>query len=116
MPVPYHAVACIAFSLAIISAARAQPAAVPPKFITLKSVSVTIPFGSTTFTGGKQADAINNNCLTCHSAEMVLNQPTMTRAQWQAEVTKMRTVYKAPIADQDVPAIVDYLSASPGPR
>jgi hypothetical protein len=23
-----------------------------------------------------QADAINNNCLACHSADMVLNQPT----------------------------------------
>ena len=92
-------------------AAWAQPQTVTASGITLKSVSVTIPFGNKSFTGGKSADAINNNCLTCHSAEMVLTQPALTRAQWQAEVTKMRATYKAPIADTDVPAIVDYLAA-----
>ena len=41
---------------------------------------------------------------------MVLNQPAMSKAQWQAEVEKMRTAYKAPIDSSDVGSIVDYLA------
>jgi hypothetical protein len=40
---------------------------------------------------------------------MVLNQPALTKAQWQAEVAKMRAVYKAPIDPKDVDAILAYL-------
>ena len=74
----------------------------------LKSVTVDLPTGDRMFTGAG-ADAVNNNCLACHSAGMVLNQPALTRAAWQAEVHKMITVYKAPIDDADVPAILAYL-------
>jgi hypothetical protein len=111
MPASTYAAAIIAFSTTIMSSAWAQKATVSANGITLQSIGVTMPFGDKSFSGGKSADAINGNCLTCHSAEMVLDQPTLTRAQWQAEVTKMRTIYKAPIADTDVPAIVDYLAA-----
>lgn len=77
---------------------------------TLRSVSVEFPDPGRQFPGGDNADAINNNCLACHSAGMVLRQPHLSRAQWQSEVDKMRHTYKAPITDQDVPAIVDYLA------
>jgi len=33
----------------------------------------------------------------CHSADMVLNQPAISKTQWREEVEKMRTAYKAPI-------------------
>jgi hypothetical protein len=56
---------------------------------------------------------VNNNCLVCHSAGMVLTQPRLPRAVWQAEVDKMRSTYKAPIAAEDVPAIVEYLAKLP---
>jgi hypothetical protein len=78
--------------------------------ITLRSVSVDLPDGDRSFPGGAAADAVNNNCLACHSAGMVLTQPRLSRAQWQAEVDKMRGTYKAPIDAADVPAIVDYLA------
>jgi mono/diheme cytochrome c family protein len=61
------------------------------------------------FPDGPGADAINNNCLACHSAGMVLNQPALPKAEWQAEVDKMRAAYKAPIDDKDVAEIIDYL-------
>jgi cytochrome c553 len=77
----------------------------PPAF---KSANVNLPFGDQMFEGA-DADAINNNCLACHSADMVLNQPPLPRPSWQAEVEKMRAVYKAPIQDADVQSIVDYL-------
>jgi cytochrome c553 len=75
----------------------------------LKSVSVDLPVGDRMFPSGPRSDAINSNCLACHSAGMVLNQPALPRAQWEAEVNKMRTAYKAPIDPQDIHAIVDYL-------
>jgi mono/diheme cytochrome c family protein len=78
-----------------------------------KSVSVDLPDGTDPFVGA-DADAINQNCLACHSADMVLNQPAMTKAAWQAEVAKMIGTYKAPIAPQDVNAIVAYLNRTKG--
>jgi cytochrome c553 len=78
--------------------------------VTLRSVSTNLPESDRTFPGAVEADAINNNCLICHSAGMVLTQPSLSRADWQAEVDKMRNFYKAPIAAKDVPAIVDYLA------
>ena len=49
-----------------------------------------------------------------HSAGMVLNQPALSKAQWQAEADKMRMTYKAPIDATDVSAIVDYLVSIQG--
>ena len=80
----------------------------------LKSVSVDLPPGDDMFPNGPGADAINNNCLACHSADMVLNQPALLKAQWEAQVNLMRTVYKAPIDPKDVDAILDYLVSIKG--
>ena len=41
---------------------------------------------------------------------MVLNQPALPKSVWQAEVTKMIQNYKAPLSEEDVAAIVDYLA------
>ncbi len=99
---------------------QAQAIASPPALtkvsaagITLQSVRVDIPDRGTTFPGAG-SDAINNNCLVCHSAGMVLNQPALPKAAWQAEVDKMIHVYKAPVAPEDVAAIVDYLAKIKG--
>jgi hypothetical protein len=81
---------------------------------TLRSINVEFPDPGRLFPGGDKADAINNNCLACHSAEMVLTQPGLSRTEWQSEVDKMRNVYKAPVATEDVPAIVDYLASRGG--
>lgn len=77
--------------------------------ITLKSVTVDLPDSGRMFPG-PGSDAINNNCLACHSAGMVLNQPVLPKSAWQAEVTKMINIYKAPVSEEDVAAIVDYLA------
>ena len=82
--------------------------------LSLKSVSVDLPPGDDMFPNAPGADAINNNCLACHSADMVLNQPALPMTQWQAEVDKMRTAYKAPIDPKDAGAILDYLVSMKG--
>jgi cytochrome c553 len=118
-------IAAVVFLLAIATPARwvAQPALAaeaPPVApapsvvagggVTLHSVSTNFPRSDSTFLGGAEADAINNDCLICHSAGMVLDQASLSRAEWQGEVEKMRDIFKAPFAAQDIPAIVDYLA------
>jgi cytochrome c5 len=100
------------------SAAAAAAQSTPPPStvsvggVTLRSVNVDFPNRDRQFEG-PGADVVNNNCLTCHSAGMVLAQPRLPRAVWLAEVEKMRNTYKGPIDAEDVPAIVDYLANLP---
>jgi len=77
----------------------------------LKSVKIDLPDSDRMFPEGPGSDAINNNCLACHSAGMVLNQPALSKQAWTAEVNKMINNYKAPVAPEDVGTIVDYLTA-----
>lgn len=50
------------------------------------------------------------NCMTCHSAQYVATQPTTSsRTYWEATVRKMKTPFGAPLKDEDIPVIVDYL-------
>jgi cytochrome c553 len=95
-------------------AADAPPVAPAPSVVTdggviLHSVSVSFPRSDSTFPG-TGAKAINNDCLICHSAAMVLDQAGLARAAWQNIVDQMRNDFKAPFAAEDAPAIVDYLS------
>jgi len=48
-------------------------------------------------------------CAVCHTPRYVLEQPPLPRKTWEAEVDKMRKTYGAPVPDEDVPAIVEYL-------
>ncbi len=66
------------------------------------------------FKPGPGAGAVQANCLTCHSSAYVSTQPVLSKAQWTAEVAKMKNVYGAPIPDDAVPAIVDYLTTQYG--
>jgi len=84
--------------------------------LSLKTVSVDLPADERMFANEPGSDAVNNNCLACHSADMVLNQPALSKAQWKAEVDKMRTAYKAPIDPKDVDPIVDYLVSIRGTK
>jgi hypothetical protein len=55
------------------------------------------------------------NCVACHSAEYMLYQPpTASRTYWDAMVKRMKQVFRAPIADDDMPEIVDYLARTYG--
>ena len=42
---------------------------------------------------------------------MILNQPALTRAEWTGEVNKMLHTYKAPVSENDVAGIVNYLAS-----
>ncbi len=95
-------------AIVFVAPARAEPTMI------LKSVKVDLPTGDRVFPGGDRAAAINNNCVTCHSAGMVLNQPALTASAWAAEVHKMVNVYKAPVSPEDADAVIAYLVATKG--
>lgn len=96
-----------------IVATPAVGAAAPIEF---KSVNIDLPDSDRMFPDGSGSDAINNNCLACHSAGMVLNQPAMSKDAWKSEVNKMITNYKAPVAPEDAATIVEYLATIKGTR
>jgi hypothetical protein len=52
----------------------------------LKSLTLELPSSDMTFPDGPGADAMNSNCLACHSADHTLNQPTLPRKVWQEVV------------------------------
>jgi hypothetical protein len=53
---------------------------------------------------------VQRDCLVCHSAHYVQYQPSSSsRSYWEATVKKMKSPFGAPFADEDIPAIVDYL-------
>ncbi|UBM08225.1 c-type cytochrome [Cupriavidus metallidurans] len=53
---------------------------------------------------------VQQNCMTCHSAQYVSTQPqSLGRAYWDATVKKMKTAFGAPLRDEDIPVMADYL-------
>jgi cytochrome c553 len=68
--------------------------------LAVAQVEVQLPADEPQF-AGPDADLLNGNCAACHSAEMIFTQPRMTEDQWRHSVEKMRTVYKAPITDEE---------------
>ncbi|HJW11362.1 MAG TPA: cytochrome c, class I [Albitalea sp.] len=58
---------------------------------------------------------VTANCVACHSAEYAQYQPpSAARPYWDAMVKRMKAVFNAPVADEDMPLIVDYLAKTYG--
>ena len=92
----------ITFLLSLI--AIASPAIAEPMVYQLPAETAQLKPGP----GVETAKA----CTACHSADYLSTQPPKGRAFWQGEVQKMIKVYKAPIAQDDVAPIVNYLAAA----
>ena len=99
--------------IAAVAATFALGAAVAtaaPKTISLPSDSVQLR--ASALPGYAKAQV---NCVACHSAEYMLYQPpNAARPYWDAMTKRMKAVFKAPLDDADIPAIVDYLAATYG--
>ena len=58
---------------------------------------------------------VEANCSMCHSLDYIqMNSPFLDRKGWEASVTKMIKAMGAPVAEADVPTIVDYLASQYG--
>jgi mono/diheme cytochrome c family protein len=85
-------------AVAVAPVAQAKSIELPPDGVQLKESALP---------GYAKAQG---QCVACHSAEYMLYQPpTAARPYWDAMVKRMKTVFKAPVDDADMPAIVDYL-------
>lgn len=101
------AVALAAAATAGLFLLPGKPAPAPE--FTFRTETIALPFDDAAFPEAPGADAVRANCAACHSAAMILSQPKLTPAQWQAEVEKMQKAYHAPVQAKDVPAILSYL-------
>jgi cytochrome c5 len=98
----------------VVAAARAPDRGGRPAPVRITLPDEYMPFAD--IAGGPSADAVNNNCLSCHSAEMVLYQPKLSVAEWQGILGKMRSVYKAPVDVAEDAAITAWLTAMQAKR
>jgi hypothetical protein len=71
---------------------------------------VEVPYISYEIKMGKGFDAVNANCLMCHSFGYIINQGPQSRKFWDEKIDKMITHFKAPITKEDKAIILDYLS------
>jgi mono/diheme cytochrome c family protein len=79
------------------------------------TLRIDLPQETATLKPGAGADAANGQCLICHSAEYITTQPRdKPLAFWKAEVAKMKKVYGAPIPDDQIDSLAEYLTRSYG--
>ncbi|MEA1982198.1 MAG: sulfite:cytochrome C oxidoreductase subunit B [Campylobacterota bacterium] len=70
---------------------------------------VEVPYISYEIKMGKGFDAVQANCLMCHSFGYIINQGPQSRDFWKKKTEKMITHFKAPIMKEDVKIVTDYL-------
>jgi mono/diheme cytochrome c family protein len=79
-----------------------------------KPVSYALPDETAAFKPGPNLETVQANCTGCHSADYIQTQPRgpkFGKDFWTAEVNKMIKVYGAPIDQNDIGKIVEYLAA-----
>ncbi len=63
---------------------------------------------------GPHQDEFTYNCIACHSARLVMTQPSFSEKQWAAVVNKMTKMYGAQMTPELEAQIVKYLVATKG--
>ena len=97
-------------TLATVTLAAGMTAATLAKPVTFTAPSETSTLKKTADPGYLRTDAL---CVSCHSRDYITTQPTGKGKEfWAAEVTKMVTVYGAPIPEPDRATIAEYLAAT----
>ncbi|MPY91010.1 MAG: hypothetical protein GEU99_24245 [Luteitalea sp.] len=79
------------------------------RLVLLVSVALSTAAGAQTLPDGPGADMVRARCLSCHEADLIIQQ-RLTRTGWEREVDKMvRWGAAVPEADKD--ALVGFLAA-----
>ncbi len=106
-----------AIALALLAAVTLvwaeEPAPVAPPTFDWTTKSFDLPSRGALFQGSGAA-LLNQDCLICHSAMFVDEQPALPAATWRAEVLKMKNVFGAPVDDKDIADLVAALTARHG--
>jgi mono/diheme cytochrome c family protein len=67
--------------------------------------------GPVALAAGDGLSVVESNCGGCHSLDYIpMNSPFLKAETWNAEVTKMRKAFGAPITDADAETIAKYLA------
>jgi mono/diheme cytochrome c family protein len=99
-----------AHRLALVGAALGSALALPAS-----GLRIDLPAETARLKDGTGSDLANRQCMTCHSADYVATQPPgKPLAFWKAEVEKMKKVYGAPIPDDQIEPIAQYLTREYG--
>ena len=69
---------------------------------------IQVPYISYEIKMGKGFDAVQANCLMCHSFGYMINQGPQSREFWHKKIQKMIVHFKAPISKEDDKIITDY--------
>ncbi len=81
------------------------------------ALDITLPPETATFQPSDMPGyaLVQRNCVACHSVQYASSQPpVMPRSYWDATVKKMKHPFGAQFPDEDIPAMVDYLSKTYG--
>ncbi len=81
---------------------------------TAAGLKIDLPQETAAFKPGQGVEIVNAQCLICHSADYVLIQPRLPRAFWLGNVQKMQQKYGAPIPEDQVAPVVEYLTQNYG--
>jgi hypothetical protein len=77
-------------------------------------VRITLPPETAKLKEGPGAALAAAQCLICHSADYISTQPRLSTNQWKSAVIKMRDKYGAPIPEEKISPLVEYLSNAYG--
>jgi len=78
-------------------------------------LKIELPPQQTALAPGSGSELAKGRCLICHSSDYIATQPPgKPLAFWKAEVEKMRKVYGAQVADDEVAPLADYLTHAYG--
>ena len=91
------------------SACPSPPATAKIEVPTTGVRSIVLPAIETELPPGPGRLTVMLTCTACHSQRYVMMQPNFPRKTWAAEVDKMKKVYGAPIQEEQVEPIVNYL-------
>lgn len=70
---------------------------------------VEVPYIAYEIKMGKGFDAVQANCLMCHSFGYIINQGPQSKEFWAEKVQKMIHAFKAPISKEDAKTVTEYL-------
>jgi len=79
-----------------------------PLFAQVKE-KVEVPYVPFPVKMGKGFEAVQANCLMCHSFGYIINQGRQSRKFWRGKVDKMIIHFKAPIDKKSAKTVTDYL-------
>jgi len=79
-------------------------------------VNIQLPPEAAALKPGPGQDVVQASWIACHSDDYIYMQPPLTEAQWRAVVVKMKKAMGAPIADEDMDAVVRYLVSQNGKK